>query len=238
MSTVVIAIISMTVVREGIRHFQRKSDERAAIASIPAHPRLTDAERLRMAQRIDVIVNQQLSSATFDADLTRATHLPIRNDGERRTAARVATAKGMAALPAAALDEFFALRLSLAAKSPVVCAGLWSGQQQEGELFYALSRLTTGEFERWLQLSVQSARLAMSPSFVSPAADDEAIQTVFRSAREAISPADQGRFDRVLQAGVNAVPEEGCATVVEVFRQARAMEPTMRVRFYRALLRE
>ncbi len=239
--TILIALTSLLGfggIKAATYFVKQKIHDDALIALVPAHPQLTAAERLRLGRRIEATVGAQLNSPTLDADLARATGLPVRNDAERRVAARTAAAKGMAGLNASQMNYFYALRLALATKSPAVCAGLWSGQIAEPELFLALSRITQPQLEQWFAVSIESTHIAMRRDFVVPPADDDAVRAVFQATRAALSPDEQARYDRVMAAGVNATPSDGCSVVMSLYQTAQRTEPEMRFRFYRAMLRQ
>lgn len=231
------AVIGSMGAQFAVRKVVEKIHDQRLMAIVPSHPGMSPQDRLRLARKLESNVGRRLESPTLDQDLARVSHLPIRNDTERHAAAASVAAKGMVALTAPQLDEFFALRIALAEHSPVVCAGLWSGSAPQPEVFFALSRLTEPQLDRWMALSVESTRLALRRDFVVPPADDLALQQVFADTRASLTPEDQQVYDRVISAAEAAVPAEGCKIVVALFRQAQRSDPSLRLRFYRALLR-
>lgn len=178
-----------------------------------------------------------LSAPDIDQRMSRALGRPVTNAAERRAAARELSARGLARLTRAQLDEVYAIKRELADRSMAVCAGMWSGRIADGEVMAALAKLPHARMIRWFELAQEGTRVAMAPGFSLPPEDTAAIDQVISRARDTTQGPDRERFLRVLDRGTDALPLEGCATLKEIYRSAAQADPELRERFYRAMAR-
>lgn len=222
----------------GLGAYRKHADENQMIAAVPAHPSLTRDDRLRIARVIDRSMREVLSDPALDAKLSRAMGAPVRTPVERNQAAHTLSARGISGLPAAQLDEVFAIKLALAKSSPLLCAGMWNGRVEQSEVFVALARLPQPQMERWMSLSAQSITVAMRPGFVPAPEDQPAVDAVISAAEARMDEARRTRFQQTIDQGPDAPPLDGCAAWTALLEAARdSSEPGLRERFYRAMAR-
>ncbi len=215
----------------------RARREEALLAQIAPHPRLSRADRLRLAEGLESTLGPALRDRSLDAAASGLLGRPLRTPGDQRAAFALLSARGLSRLSAAQLDEVFSIRLALAESSASVCVGLWRGHIVDGEVMAALARLPPETALRWFALSREGMRAALAPDFTVPPEDSIAVQEVLRRAEHALAPADRARFSRVIDGSAEASPLEGCATLLDVYRAARTAEPAMRERFHRSMAR-
>jgi hypothetical protein len=215
----------------------RRQREEALLTQIAPHPSLSRADRLRLAEGLDATLGPALRSGAMDAEMSRALGSPVRSTSDRRAALASLSARGLTRLSPAQLDEVFAIRLALSERSPAVCVGLWRGRITDGEVMAALARLPPEQALRWFALSREGIRAALAPGFTVADEDHDAVQEVLRRAEAMLSPADRARFARAVDGAEGVSALDGCATMLDVHRAARRVEPGLRERFYRSMAR-
>lgn len=235
--TFVSIVVASLVVTLGGRWWKSYREREQLIEMIPAHPELSRDDRLRLAQAIEQNMGALLRQPDMPTQMSRALQRPVQTPAEVRAAARELSARGVTRFSSARLDELFSIRFDLAQRSPAVCAGMWTGRIADGEVMAALAKLPNDRMLRWFALSVEGMQLAMGPGFSTPPEDGDALTQMIVRARDALPDADRARFVRVIEQGERAAPLEGCATLLDLYRVARAAEPEARERFYRAMAR-
>jgi hypothetical protein len=218
------------------RGIQRAREERL-IADVTPHPSLTREDRLRIATGIQETMGALIARPDFNREMSRALHRPVNTPADARAAGKELSARGLSRLSAAQLNEVYTIRLALAERSPAVCVALWNGRIADGEVMAALARLPHAQMLQWFRLSQAGMEAAMRPDFTVPPEDADAVQTVVQRAQESVAPAERPRFQRTIDAAENAAPLEGCATMLDILRTARQVDPALRERFYRSMAR-
>ncbi|MBL8684637.1 MAG: hypothetical protein JNK05_36010 [Myxococcales bacterium] len=230
MFSIAISVVTAVFVYNRLR-------EEALLQAVPTHPSLSRQDRLRVARTIDSLVAEFGHDPTLDAQLTRAAGFAVYDTATRNRAGQLLGARGVTTLNAAQLDEVFAVKLALARSSPSLCAAMWNGGADQGEIYAGLARLPDAQLHRWMALTVTGMRAALRPGFALPPEDAEAVSLVVAHAAERLDGERRTRFQSVAARGVGAPPAEACATWIDLLDAARREEPVLRARFYRAIAR-
>ena len=129
------------------------------------------------------------------------------------------SAKGMKRLPYDELVAWNDIRIKLAAASPAVCAGLWKGGLNGGEMQKALASLGKEETDRWIALSTHAIVLEANNASYPPSQPDDMPQLTKIILSE-LTEADQGRFKTLANKGANITDEEACWLMTTMLQKA------------------
>ena len=110
---------------------------------------------------------------------------------------------GLARLPLPELEDMARLRLALAARSPAVCAGLWTGAVDGHAIGAAIAALPDVDLHRLLHVEAHAGILALEASGpVQP--DAPALGDGIAQIAKLVPPADQEAFQNTVAAGASA----------------------------------
>ncbi len=222
-----VGAVGGSVALRGIRHSQTSGRAVAAGMNVPM------GQQDRFGRIIEEEMGPLMRDPRFEQELQRRAG-PGADQARARAVGAQLTAQGLNRLAPADLDTFTQLRLQLATNSEAVCAGLWSGHTDGAAIAASLARLNDPDLHMWLRLSARAASLelgANGPVQVDQSAIGEALGQISAAA----TPEDRAAIEAASQAGAAAPPAQGCAAMRAILRGTPQLEPTLRVRFIRAL---
>lgn len=159
------------------------------------------------------------------------------SQAEAKTFGQRISKLGLKRLSSSELVDWNRLRIKLAEADHLLCAGLLTGINLNGDqVLNALSKIDTFDAERWLNLSVTGARLEiLQKPYTKPAAG--AVERGLASIRSTLSSDDRAKFDTVLNDGVEAQENQACWAMMTVMKRLETLpdSDSDREEFLRAL---
>lgn len=159
------------------------------------------------------------------------------SQAEAKTFGQRISKLGLKRLSSSELVDWNRLRIKLAEADHLLCAGLLTGINLNGDqVLNALSKIDTLDAERWLNLSMTAARLEiLQKPYTKPAAG--AVERGLASIRSTLSPDDRAKFDTVLNDGVEAQENQACWAMMTVMKRLETLpdSDSDREEFLRAL---
>jgi hypothetical protein len=176
---------------------------------------LTEKIEARLSQRtpFELEIGAQ-AKALYEGEPAFRERLKNKSSAEASAAVRELAGKGVRRLPMADLRRLGAIRLALAEGSPLFCATLWAGPQNDAHLAEATARLTEREMQEFARLVTTGLRLEVRGEGVerappTPEQTDAFFQTLFERQR----PEDSSELRQTIAQGEHAPPEAGCRAV-------------------------
>jgi hypothetical protein len=125
------------------------------------------------------------------------------------------------------------LRLAMAERSPVLCAGFWTGRGVSGQLIAdTLNRMEQSDVDGFIGVSTRATVAEVETKPFEPPQP-----TTFAAAlpkiKEGLPVADAERLDQVLAHGMSAAPEDGCWAVKVLMRDSSRLGAPDKERFLR-----
>lgn len=194
------------------------------------------------AHRIAVRLKQSLAPVYEDprfVELLRARVEPHASSGAEahqlgRQVGAELVARGVPHLEDDDLLEIGRLRLRLAQANDQVCAGLWTGNVADYDLYLALASLSDDEIASWFDVSAKATVTQLgSPPPAGLPPNQRVVSDGFEFAANQLSPTEQQRFWQTMSQGAQARPRDGCAVMLATLSAAEQMDRDRRVRFLR-----
>jgi len=200
----------------------------------PMLTKLQDAQRLR-TQASAVFANPQVVDA-FVEETSQLSHSPAfvawmeRQVSERALAPERAqeevallTQRGAARLSDSDLSRMAELKAKLAANSPALCAGFFTGQVEGKDLFGALDKLASTDAHAWFGLSTRAAQLELAASPPARGIDAKDLEHALAALVTALGVERGGFLTQVLNESDARSESERCQAFQLLAKQTKTL---------------
>jgi hypothetical protein len=165
----------------------------------------------------------------------RARMRSVRGSVAERAAFEAVTHEGLARLDDHERESLFEIKRGLAARSPEICAGFWTGKLANETLQGAVRRLGEADQRTWIDLSARALALGLEPSpppRVGVAERDKALGEL----SAALSGDVQAGFNKALKAdAATLTQDDACAGFMALASGVKLLSPPSRQILLRAV---
>lgn len=182
---------------------------------------------------VDLAIKKHTSTLADDPAFKDATK-DISNS-ELQAFTQEKTRSGLKRLSDADLVLWNSLRLKLAEADSEMCTGLWTGKGLTTNLVLdTLNKLDVDSVDKWFAISMRAALHELHQTEF-PVPDETALAGGFKYTLEKLQGEDAKRFEKVMNAGVEAEKDDACWGLKVLLLQTQSMPAELQLPFIRIL---
>jgi hypothetical protein len=202
------------------------------------------ARRLTMSRAL-AETGRRLYGSDRAAQLNVEVYLPLIEDpalgprlqrsGPTKQGFEELTRDGLARLEGAELEALFEVKRAMAAKSPEMCAELWTGKLEQDVLFDAIKKVTFPQQRTWITLSGRAATLELHASAPPAPMSAAARDADFAQIMAKMTPEQSAAFLKAAQHPDTATSADACGAFGAFSAALKLVDAPTRQRALRAV---